>query len=48
MGSDIDRKNCFIFYLQKKKEKKLQLWKKVIRVGELNPYRPRESRTINL
>ena len=21
MGSDIDRKNCFIFYLQKKKKK---------------------------
>ena len=46
MGSDIDRKNCFIFYLQKKKEKKL--WKKGIRVGDLNPYRPRDSLTINL
>ena len=23
MGSDIDRNNCFIFYLQKKKRKKV-------------------------
>ena len=28
MGSDIDRKNCFIFYLQKKKKKKITVMKK--------------------
>ena len=27
MGSDIDRKNCFIFYLKKKKKKKITVMK---------------------